>query len=101
MLELDIVEPRLSFIEQIKTLDEVDSISVQNGKMILTVRNGESFIPRIFEAAQAAGAEILSVSMRKPNLEDVFLSLTGREIRDERVSESKERMRIFLGARRR
>ncbi len=101
VLELDIATPHQSFIEQIQTLEEVDHISVQNGKVALTVRNGESFIPRVFEAAQAAGVEISSVSMRKPNLEDVFLKLTGREIREERVKEPKERMRIYLGARRR
>ena len=101
VLELDIADPDPAFIEQLKNLEEVDHISSQDGKVALTVKNGESFIPRIFEVAQAVGVEISSVAMRKPNLEDVFLKLTGREIRDEGVVEPKERMRIYMWARRR
>lgn len=101
VLELDVAYPSELFLEHLKTLDDVDNISMQDGKVVLTVKNGESFIPRIFETAQAVGVEISSVSMRKPNLEDVFLKLTGREIRDEGVKEPKERMRIFMWARRR
>jgi ABC-2 type transport system ATP-binding protein len=101
VLELDIADPNPEFIEQLKNLEDVDHISSQNGKVALTVKNGESFIPRIFETAQTVGVEITSVSMRKPNLEDVFLKLTGREIRDEGVVEPKERMRIYMWARRR
>jgi ABC-2 type transport system ATP-binding protein len=101
VLELDISNPEPAFMARLKALEQVDHISIKNGKVALTVRHGESFIPRIFESAQAAGVEISSVSMRKPNLEDVFLKLTGREIRDEGVKEPKERMRIFMWARRR
>jgi ABC-2 type transport system ATP-binding protein len=101
VLELEIAVPDTAFLEQLKTFDDVDNISSQNGRVALTVKNGETFIPRIFSAAQAVGVEISSVSMRKPNLEDVFLKLTGREIRDEGVKEPKERMRIYMWARRR
>jgi ABC-2 type transport system ATP-binding protein len=47
------------------------------------------------------GVDISSVSMRKPNLEDVFIKLTGREIRDESIKETKERIRIYMTGRRR
>ncbi len=36
----------------------------------------------LLEAAEKAGFELLDVSLRKPNLESVFLLLTGRELRD-------------------
>jgi ABC-2 type transport system ATP-binding protein len=36
----------------------------------------------LLEASEKAGFEILDVSLRKPNLESVFLRLTGRELRD-------------------
>ena len=45
----------------------------------LFVESGEKFIPRLFDALST---EILSVSLKKPSLEDVFINLTGREIRD-------------------
>jgi ABC-2 type transport system ATP-binding protein len=36
----------------------------------------------LLEAATLAGLELTDVSLRKPNLESVFLHLTGRELRD-------------------
>lgn len=45
--------------------------------------SGETCIPELVLAAAKAGIGIKSLSFRKPTLEDVFLKLTGREIRDE------------------
>ena len=39
-------------------------------------------IAALLEASSKAGFELLDVSVRKPNLESVFLHLTGRELRD-------------------
>jgi len=39
-------------------------------------------IGALLEASEKAGFELLDVSLRKPNLESVFLRLTGRELRD-------------------
>jgi ABC-2 type transport system ATP-binding protein len=36
----------------------------------------------LLEASAKAGLELIDVSIRKPNLESVFLHLTGRELRD-------------------
>jgi ABC-2 type transport system ATP-binding protein len=49
-----------------------------NGLSVL-VEGGEKFIPRLFEALKTP---ILSVNLSKPSLEEVFINLTGREIRD-------------------
>jgi ABC-2 type transport system ATP-binding protein len=39
-------------------------------------------IARLLEDARQAGLELVDLSLRKPNLESVFLHLTGRELRD-------------------
>jgi ABC-2 type transport system ATP-binding protein len=39
-------------------------------------------IASLLEGAAAAGLELVDVSLRRPNLESVFLHLTGRELRD-------------------
>jgi ABC-2 type transport system ATP-binding protein len=48
------------------------------------VSNGEEFLP-IF--IREFGTKILAVSLHRPSLNDVFLKLTGREIREEEVSD--------------
>jgi ABC-2 type transport system ATP-binding protein len=47
------------------------------------VQKGEEFIPRLVSESPV---EILSISLRRPTLDDVFLKFTGRRIRDEESS---------------
>ena len=62
----------------------------------LGVKKGEEKIPLIIEIAQALKEKINSISVRKPTLDDVFLSFTGRKIRDtENVSPFKEAMKLY------
>jgi len=59
---------------------------VRHGSDGLTfeVANGEEFLPTFIKEF---GTKILSVSLHRPSLDDVFLKLTGREIREEEVSD--------------
>ena len=41
-----------------------------------------TFLPRLFETATQADVRITSVEIQEPNLEAVFLHLTGRALRD-------------------
>jgi ABC-2 type transport system ATP-binding protein len=52
-----------------------------NGAAQFTVERPTE-IAGLLEAAANAGFELVDVSLRKPNLESVFLHLTGRELRD-------------------
>ena len=52
-----------------------------------SVPKGEEFLP---EFVRNFKGELLSVNVRRPTLDDVFLSLTGRDIRDEEVDESAQ-----------
>jgi len=53
------------------------------------VANGEEFLPVFLREFNTL---IVSVSMRRPSLDDVFLKLTGREIREEDVSDTFKAM---------
>ncbi|OGQ71240.1 MAG: hypothetical protein A2235_11310 [Deltaproteobacteria bacterium RIFOXYA2_FULL_42_10] len=55
------------------------------------VESGDKFIPRIFEGLKTA---IVSVNLKKPTLDDVFIHLTGREIRDENNNKGGELLRM-------
>jgi ABC-2 type transport system ATP-binding protein len=53
-------------------------------QLTFEVSNGEKFLPAFIKGF---GTGIVSISLRRPTLEDVFLKLTGREIREEEVSD--------------
>jgi ABC-2 type transport system ATP-binding protein len=54
---------------------------IVNGNVEVTVKNGKSMLPRIVETATQNNIFVESISLREPNLEDVFLHYTGRTIR--------------------
>ena len=54
--------------------------------MVITAKEGEKFIPKLFSELDA---EILSVNLKRPTLDDVFLHLTGKELREETGSSDR------------
>ena len=56
---------------------------VAEDRVDVTVRGGRALLPRIVETAAKNGVFVESVSLREPNLADVFLHYTGRAIRPE------------------
>ncbi|PWB57004.1 MAG: DrrA-related ABC transporter ATP-binding protein [Candidatus Methanoperedenaceae archaeon] len=62
----------------------------KQNEVFITVNNGERQIPHILALASQAGIPIISVSLRKPTLDDVFIHYTGRAIRDKEVSGMEE-----------
>ena len=63
-------------------LDGVDEAGVVAGGVHLVARDGRQLLPRLLEAAEHAGAEVTSVELVEPDLEAVFLHLTGKALRD-------------------
>jgi linearmycin/streptolysin S transport system ATP-binding protein len=54
----------------------------EDGSVTLLVDDSNLVLPRLFESATRAGVRITSVEIQEPNLETVFLHLTGRALRD-------------------
>ena len=48
----------------------------------LQVRGSERLVPRVVEAAEAAGISLADLSVAEPTLETVFIGLTGKDLRD-------------------
>ncbi len=60
----------------------VTHISVDEDLISAMVDDSNEVLPRLFEAAAHASARIISVDIHEPNLEAVFLHLTGHALRD-------------------
>ena len=63
-------------------VDGVGQASAADGRVTLLVRDSNLVLPKLFETAPAVGVRIQSVEIQEPNLEAVFLHLTGRALRD-------------------
>ena len=72
-----------------------DDIKIMDNKTIrFSVKNASETIPKIFENFQRIGVKILEVKYHKPTLEDVFLHLTGKSLREGEAT-SLDQIRIY------
>ena len=64
------------------SLEHVHDVREVDGRLELAADHGPAVLPGVVSAASRHGIELTGVEVRSPNLEDVFLSLTGKELRD-------------------
>jgi ABC-2 type transport system ATP-binding protein len=69
-------------IEQWQATEGVRQVTAEDGTIELLVDDSNLVLPRLFEAATQVDVRITSVDIQEPNLEAVFLHLTGRALRD-------------------
>jgi ABC-2 type transport system ATP-binding protein len=65
------------------TLPGADEPTVDGTLVAVHVPDGSSTLPRLLRDLDAKGIELAGVEVRRPTLDDVFLTLTGRSLRDE------------------
>jgi ABC-2 type transport system ATP-binding protein len=65
-----------------KRIDGVDDVVHREDGLELAVRDGRRVLAAVVGAAASANAELSSVEVVEPDLEAVFLALTGKELRD-------------------
>jgi ABC-2 type transport system ATP-binding protein len=63
-------------------IEGVSRASSENGKLTLLVEDCDRVLPRLFEAASHSGVRITAAEIKEPNLEAVFMHLTGKALRD-------------------
>jgi ABC-2 type transport system ATP-binding protein len=61
----------------------VREIAVADGSLRLTVDHGEEALPVLLRTLDGAGITMSAISLSRPTLDDVFLTLTGRSLRDD------------------
>lgn len=64
-------------------LPGVESVRADNGLISLTVRKAHLTIPALLEMLDQRNLELLHLSTRQASLEDVFVRLTGRHLREQ------------------
>jgi len=57
-------------------------ITANEGSYTIETKDVESVLIKLFEESKTKGFDISNMVIRKPNLEDVFLHLTGKSLRD-------------------
>src|SRR6201997_2935614 len=66
-----------------RSLPSVESVREDEGMIALNVKQPHLTIPALLEAIDRQGAELRPLTPRQASLEDVFVRLTGRHLREE------------------
>jgi len=68
--------------DALRSFDGVTEVTAREGGLDVLVPEARATLPRLLEVAAAAGASVRSVEVIEPDLEAVFLHLTGKALRD-------------------
>jgi len=85
----DIIEMQLADREQngtvmadLKSVEGIQEINDTGEKLNIRALNAVSLLPQIIQRVDATGTHVLDISIRENTLEDVFIYLTGRGLRE-------------------
>jgi ABC-2 type transport system ATP-binding protein len=70
-------------LEAWRALPSVESVREDDGMVALSVKEPHLTIPALLEAVGKQGSELQHLTTRQASLEDVFVRLTGRHLREE------------------
>jgi ABC-2 type transport system ATP-binding protein len=82
VLKLEIPNLTKKMVTAIQALDCIKSVSQENASHLKIHATGDEAFDTIIDAIRAEKAKINSIENLQPTLEDVFLQITGREVRD-------------------
>ena len=94
MITFSIVSDKIKkeqFVEKLKTLELIKNIKINETDMIVQSSNSTQVVPQIFEIASGIGLNIDSFVLNKPTLDDVFISYTGHNLRDDTTGKFNKR----------
>ncbi len=81
-IDLQLSEPSDQLLADWKALPEVEQVLSENGTYTILTADSNETLPLLFEMANNNGVRITAVDIQEPNLESVFLYMTGRALRD-------------------
>ncbi len=81
VIELKVVARSESLLDALKQYSEEEPM-VEDDVIRLYTRDPDPILPRVVESVLDSGSRVLSVNITEPTLEDVFIKLTGRRLRE-------------------
>src|SRR5437879_2613736 len=82
-----------NLLSELKKLPLVKDVTTEGYEITIFSPSGNQVTPKIFELTGKLGVKIESITLTKPTLGDVFLSYTGRELREENEGFNRKKER--------
>lgn len=99
VLKLDIPNLTTALVESVRTMGSVTSVSQDNSTRLKVIATGDDAFDNVVDVVRRSGGKIASMENVQPTLEDVFLHLTGHEVRDSADQKIPLERHGFMGGR--
>jgi ABC-2 type transport system ATP-binding protein len=97
---IDGIAKQDELINRIKQIEFVNQVTRKQGEITIKSSQCSEVIPKIFQTTSEMNIEIDSLSLNKPTLDDVFISYTGHNLRDDTTQKLNKRKEFNLNRRR-
>jgi ABC-2 type transport system ATP-binding protein len=97
---IDGIAKQDELINRIKQIEFVNQVTRKQGEITIKSSQCSEVIPKIFQTTSEMNIEIDSLSLNKPTLDDVFISYTGHNLRDDTTQKVNKRKEFNLNRRR-
>ncbi len=81
-VKIDLSTVNFTLIENLKKIQGVMECSIDGNSLTVISKKQSKNLGKIIDCVSDADSEIISLNVEKPTLESVFLTLTGRKLRD-------------------
>lgn len=69
-------------LEAIRSLPFINKAELQEDRLVLTIQRGKSRLASLIHTLETRKIAVAEMNVRQPSLNDVFLEVTGKELRD-------------------
>ena len=97
---IDGIAKQDELINRIEQIEFVNQVTRKQGEITIKSSQCSDVIPKIFQTTTEMDIEIDSLSLNKPTLDDVFISYTGHNLRDDTTQKPNKRKEFNLNRRR-
>jgi len=97
---IDVIAKQDELINRIEQIEFVNQVTRKQGEITIKSSQCSEVIPKIFQTTSEMNIEIDSLSLNKPTLDDVFISYTGHNLRDDTTQKLNKRKEFNLNRRR-
>jgi len=98
IIKLEIANLTPDMLTDVKALKCADAVTQENSRQLHLIVHGEEAFDNIIDAVRKRNGKITSMENLQPSLEDVFLHITGHEVRDSADQKIKQEHGPRFGA---
>lgn len=81
-ISVEIIDLDSKYIEEIKNKKNVEDVTYHNNTLLITYKSGENNLVKLMDYLKKESIKYSKIYSERPTLNDVFLQLTGKGLRD-------------------